>query len=60
MQTKWDQEDNSTRLAERMDEVDRWKELLEIALCDINAEIDALSKVSLYHRLLIFILNFIL
>lgn len=43
-QTKWDQEDNSTRLAERMDEVDRWKELLEIALCDINAEIDALSK----------------
>ncbi|XP_067862632.1 tektin-2 [Heptranchias perlo] len=43
-QTKWDQEDNSTRLAERMDEVERWKELLEICLSDINTEIDALSK----------------
>ncbi|XP_067867393.1 tektin-2 [Heterodontus francisci] len=43
-QTKWDQEDNSTRLAERMDEVERWKEVLENTLCDINAEIDALSK----------------
>ncbi|XP_062889692.1 tektin-2 [Mobula hypostoma] len=43
-QTKWDQEDNSTRLADRIDDVERWKELLEIALCDINAEIDALTK----------------
>uniref|UniRef100_A0A4W3HEN3 Tektin n=1 Tax=Callorhinchus milii TaxID=7868 RepID=A0A4W3HEN3_CALMI len=43
-QTKWDQEDNNTRLAERIDAVDRWKELLEICLCDINAEIDALTK----------------
>ncbi|GCB78192.1 hypothetical protein scyTo_0020651 [Scyliorhinus torazame] len=43
-QTKWDQEDNSTRLAERMDEVERWKEVLENTLGDINTEIDALSK----------------
>uniref|UniRef100_UPI00398E4FD0 tektin-2 n=1 Tax=Pristiophorus japonicus TaxID=55135 RepID=UPI00398E4FD0 len=43
-QTKWDQEDNSTRLAERMDQVERWKEVLENTLSDINTEICALSK----------------
>ncbi|XP_069751793.1 tektin-2 isoform X2 [Narcine bancroftii] len=43
-QTKWDQEDNTSRLADRMDDVERWKEHLEIALCNINAEIDALTK----------------
>lgn len=44
-QTKWDEHDNRTRLAERIDSVNRWKETLDKCLADIDTEIDALAKV---------------
>ncbi|XP_072741369.1 tektin-2 isoform X2 [Ciconia boyciana] len=44
-QTKWDEHDNRTRLAERISSVNRWKETLDKCLADIDAEIDALAKV---------------
>ncbi|XP_010151595.1 PREDICTED: tektin-2 [Eurypyga helias] len=44
-QTKWDEHDNQTRLAERIRNVNRWKETLDKCLADIDAEIDALAKV---------------
>ncbi|KFV18007.1 Tektin-2, partial [Tauraco erythrolophus] len=44
-QTKWDEHDNQTRLAERISSVNRWKETLDKCLADIDAEIDALAKV---------------
>nr|XP_025960395.1 tektin-2 [Dromaius novaehollandiae] len=44
-QTKWDEHDNQTRLAERINSVNRWKETLDKCLADIDAEIDALAKV---------------
>ncbi|NXW56871.1 TEKT2 protein, partial [Eurystomus gularis] len=44
-QTKWDEHDNQTRLAERITSVNRWKETLDKCLADIDAEIDALAKV---------------
>ncbi|XP_068015030.1 tektin-2 isoform X2 [Melanerpes formicivorus] len=44
-QTKWDEHDNQTRLADRISSVNRWKEKLDKCLADIDAEIDALAKV---------------
>ncbi|NXG71096.1 TEKT2 protein, partial [Baryphthengus martii] len=44
-QTKWDEHNNRTRLAERISSVNRWKERLDKCLTDIDAEIDALAKV---------------
>ncbi|NXI47987.1 TEKT2 protein, partial [Galbula dea] len=44
-QTKWDEHDNRTRLAERISSVNRWKETLDKCLTDIDVEIDALAKV---------------
>ncbi|XP_043915885.1 tektin-2 [Protopterus annectens] len=43
-QTKWDEHDNKTRLADRIDDVDKWNESLKRCLSDIDAEIDALTK----------------
>ncbi|NXW41163.1 TEKT2 protein, partial [Nyctiprogne leucopyga] len=44
-QTKWDEHDNQTRLAERISSLNRWKETLDKCLADVDAEIDALAKV---------------
>ncbi|XP_004705023.1 tektin-2 [Echinops telfairi] len=43
-QTVWDEHDNRTRLAERIDSVNRWKETLDKSLTDLDAEIDALMQ----------------
>ncbi|XP_064445541.1 tektin-2 isoform X1 [Mirounga angustirostris] len=43
-QTIWDEHDNRTRLAERIDTVNRWKEMLDKCLTDLDAEIDALIQ----------------
>ncbi|XP_020664535.3 tektin-2 [Pogona vitticeps] len=43
-QTKWDEHDNRTRLNERIDCVNRWKETLDKALTDIDTEINALTQ----------------
>ncbi|XP_022430937.1 tektin-2 [Delphinapterus leucas] len=43
-QTIWDEHDNRTRLAERIDTVNRWKEMLDKCLTDLDAEIDALTQ----------------
>lgn len=43
-QTIWDEHDNRTRLAERVNTVNRWKEMLDKCLTDLDAEIDALSQ----------------
>ncbi|XP_066228203.1 tektin-2 isoform X2 [Saccopteryx leptura] len=43
-QTIWDEHDNRTRLAERVDTVNRWKEMLDKCLTDLDAEIDALAQ----------------
>ncbi|KAM5247158.1 tektin-2 [Ctenodactylus gundi] len=43
-QTLWDEHDNRTRLAERIDTVTRWKEMLDKCLTDLDAEIDALTQ----------------
>ncbi|KFO24332.1 Tektin-2 [Fukomys damarensis] len=43
-QTIWDEHDNRTRLAERIDTVNRWKEILDKCLTDLDAEIDALTQ----------------
>ncbi|CAK6440941.1 unnamed protein product [Pipistrellus nathusii] len=43
-QTIWDERDNRTRLAERVDTVNRWKEMLDKCLTDLDAEIDALTQ----------------
>ncbi|XP_077694073.1 LOW QUALITY PROTEIN: tektin-2 [Eretmochelys imbricata] len=42
--TQWDEHDNRTRLAERIDSVNRWKETLDKCLTDTDTEIDALAK----------------
>ncbi|XP_015738737.1 tektin-2 [Coturnix japonica] len=44
-QAKWDEHDNRTRLAERIDSLNRWKETLDKCLADTDEEIDALAKV---------------
>ncbi|XP_014352741.1 tektin-2 [Latimeria chalumnae] len=43
-QAKWDEHDNRTRLGDRITDVNNWKWNLEKCLADIDAEIDALSK----------------
>lgn len=37
--TKWDQYDNNTRLADRVDEIRKWKEILEKSLADLDKEV---------------------
>lgn len=41
--TKWDQLDNNTRLADRVDHIRQWKDILEKTLADIDKEIADLS-----------------
>ncbi|XP_031232760.1 tektin-2 [Mastomys coucha] len=43
-QTVWDEHDNRTRLAERITTVNRWKEMLDKCLTDLDAEIDSLTQ----------------
>ncbi|XP_006867595.1 PREDICTED: tektin-2 [Chrysochloris asiatica] len=43
-QTLWDEHDNRTRLAERIDTVNRWKEMLDKCLTDLDAEIETLTQ----------------
>ncbi|XP_044527442.1 tektin-2 [Gracilinanus agilis] len=43
-QTIWDERDNQTRLSEHIDSVDRWKEILDKSLSDMDAEIDNLTQ----------------
>jgi tektin-2 len=42
--TKWDQLDNNTRLADRIDNIRKWKDILEKTLADIEKEIADLSE----------------
>ncbi|KAM4795990.1 tektin-2 [Rhinophrynus dorsalis] len=44
-QTKWDEHDNRTRLADRIDEVDKWRQVLNKCLSDVDNEIDALTLI---------------
>jgi len=39
IKTKWDQYDNNTRLADRVDEIRKWKEILEKSLADLDKEV---------------------
>jgi tektin-2 len=41
--TKWDQLDNNTRLADRVDNIRKWKDILEKTLADLDKEIQDLS-----------------
>ncbi|XP_058052255.1 tektin-2 [Ahaetulla prasina] len=43
-QTKWDEYDNRTRLNERLDIVNRWKETLDKCLTDLDTEINSLTQ----------------
>lgn len=43
-QTLWDEHDNRVRLAERIDTVNRWKEILDKCLTNLDAEIDTLTQ----------------
>ncbi|KAL3869713.1 hypothetical protein ACJMK2_042364 [Sinanodonta woodiana] len=43
-QTKWDQHSNNVRLADRVDAIRKWKEILEKTLADIDKEISDLSE----------------
>lgn len=42
--TKWDQLDNNTRLADRVDIIRKWKDILEKTLADLDKEIADLSE----------------
>lgn len=42
--TKWDQLDNNTRLSDRVDNIRKWKDILEKTLADIDKEIADLSQ----------------
>ncbi|NWI61444.1 TEKT2 protein, partial [Calyptomena viridis] len=44
-QAKWDESDSRTLLKDRIDSVNRWREILAKCLADIDLEIDALTKV---------------
>ncbi|KAG8451443.1 hypothetical protein GDO86_003596 [Hymenochirus boettgeri] len=44
-QTKWDEHDNSTRFVERIDEVEKWRQVLNKCLSEVDAEINALSEI---------------
>ena len=41
--TKWDQQDNNTRLGDRVDNIRKWKDILEKTLADLDKEIADLS-----------------
>ncbi len=41
--TKWDQQDNNTRLADRVDIIRKWKDQLERTLAELDKEIADLS-----------------
>lgn len=43
--TEWDEQDNRTRLADRIDDVDKWKLVLDKCLTELDAEIDALNQI---------------
>ena len=43
-QTKWDQYSNNVRLADRVDHIRKWKEILEKTLADLDKEIADLSE----------------
>ncbi|XP_076439938.1 tektin-2-like [Babylonia areolata] len=43
-QTKWDQYSNNVRLADRVDDIRKWKEILEKTLADLDKEIADLSE----------------
>jgi len=43
-QTKWDQYSNNVRLADRVDNIRKWKEILEKTLADLDTEIADLSE----------------
>ncbi|KAM8976497.1 tektin-2 [Pelodytes ibericus] len=43
--TQWDEQDNRTRLADRIDEVDKWRKVLDKCLAEVDAEIDTLNQV---------------
>ncbi|KAL7980547.1 hypothetical protein Chor_001701 [Crotalus horridus] len=43
-ETKWDEHDNCTRLNERLDAVNRWKETLDKCLTDMDTEINSLTQ----------------
>ncbi|XP_046561496.1 tektin-2-like [Haliotis rubra] len=43
-QTKWDQHSNNVRLADRVDNIRKWKEILEKTLADIDKEIADLTE----------------
>ena len=42
--TKWDQLDNNTRLADRVDHIRKWKDILEKTLADLDKEIADLNQ----------------
>ena len=42
--TKWDQLDNNTRLADRVDNIREWKDILERTLADTDKEIADLNE----------------
>lgn len=42
--TKWDQHDNNTRLADRVDHIRQWKEVLERTVSELDREIAALNE----------------
>ncbi|KAM4698995.1 tektin-2 [Discoglossus pictus] len=44
-QTKWDEHDNRTRLADRIDEVDKWRQVLNRCLAEVDSEIDTLELI---------------
>lgn len=43
-QTKWDQYSNNVRLADRIDEIRKWKEILDKSLADLDKEIADLTE----------------
>lgn len=43
-QTVWDEHDNRVRLEDRITTVNRWKEMLDKCLTDLDAEIDSLIQ----------------
>ncbi|OCT94754.1 tektin 2 (testicular) L homeolog isoform X1 [Xenopus laevis] len=44
-QTKWDEQNNSTRLDERIDDVEKWRQVLDKCLSEVDAEINALTQI---------------
>lgn len=41
-QTWWDEHDNNKRLADRLDDIEEWRQILRYAIRDIDKEIDAI------------------